>query len=234
MQSFASFVVFSLALACSSQLRADLIINGSFETPDVPNGGFNVFAPGSSGITGWTVIGSGSSDVAIVDQDAFINPLTFNAQSGRQWLDLAGNTTNNQTSGVTQNVATTAGTEYLLSFWVGSATNATFSIFPSTVRLQIDSEAPISLSNTSSPTTMLDWQQFTHQFTATGSTTAITFLNGSAPRTDDENGNELSGLDNVSLRAVPEPSSISMVAICGSAFMLNRKRGRTMRYTRSR
>ena len=60
-----------IAVACAALLsltaaptRAGLIANGSFESPTVPAGGFSNFAGGSTGITGWTVVGDGVSIVS--------------------------------------------------------------------------------------------------------------------------------------------------------------------------
>src|SRR5438045_2462928 len=50
----------------TSALAASLLVNGSFETPTVPAGGFTTFAVGSSAITGWTVVGPAGTNVAPV------------------------------------------------------------------------------------------------------------------------------------------------------------------------
>jgi hypothetical protein len=45
-------------LTCLVSVEATtLITNGSFESPVVPVGSFTNFASGSTGITGWTVVG---------------------------------------------------------------------------------------------------------------------------------------------------------------------------------
>src|SRR6185369_16191668 len=96
--------VIQLAVACVSALtlvvapaRSDLIVNGSFENPTVPSGGYINYARGSTGITGWTVVGVDSSVISSTFTQAGI---TFQAQNGAQWTDLAGVTSNSASSGV--------------------------------------------------------------------------------------------------------------------------------------
>jgi hypothetical protein len=143
-----------LILACASLVflsaRADagLIVNGSFETPPVPAGTFTNFLSGSTAITGWTVVGI---DSALVNGTFTQNGIVFQAQNGNQYIDLAGITSNSTTSGVTQNVATTAGMTYLLSFYVGSATDNVFH-FASTVDLSINGSPRTSFTNNTAPT----------------------------------------------------------------------------------
>ena len=75
--------------------RADLITNGSFETtvPVVAVGTFNLYTPGSAGVTGWTVVGNAGTDIGVVNA---LNQsgIFFPAQSGSNWVDLTGLNTN--------------------------------------------------------------------------------------------------------------------------------------------
>lgn len=181
---------------------ANLITNGSFETPVVPAGGTITYAAGSMSITGWTVVGSGPDSVSLVSTSFMQSGVTFQAQDGQQWIDLAGHTSNSQSSGVTQTIATIPG-PYEISFWVGSADdNVNNFFFPSTIHLSIDGGARVPFTNPIAPPNMLNWQQFVVPFVATGNTTSITFYNGGA------SNNFLSALDNVVVeRVVPEPAN---------------------------
>ncbi len=188
-----------LAVACAAVLtlaggsaEAIPIVNGSFEVPTVPSGGFINYAAGSTAITGWTVVGVDSS---VVSGSFTQSGIVFEARDGNQWIDLAGVTSNSSSSGVTQNVATTIGGVYDLSFYVGSATGGGI-FFPSTVDLSIDGGPRVGFTNPTGPSNMLNWKLFTVQFTATSTTTNITFLNGSAAN------NFLCALDNVSITGV--------------------------------
>ena len=80
----------------ASSASANLITNGSFETPVVPNGGFTNFPAGSNAITGWTVVGV---DSAVTNTNFTQSGIHFQAQDGIQFIDLAGITSNSNTSG---------------------------------------------------------------------------------------------------------------------------------------
>ncbi len=158
----------------STPLFGDLIVNGSFESPDI-DGPFASFDAGSTMIPGWEVVGV---SVAILDNQQVIG-FNFTAQDGNQLMDLAGQQNNNPNNGVVQNVTTTVGADYLLSFYVGSVTDGGL-YFASTVDLSIDGGAQTGYTNPTAPTDMVDWLQFTVPFTAQNSVTTIAFFNGSA------------------------------------------------------
>ena len=148
---------FSLALflagLTAAPANANLILNGSFETPGVPSSSltcgsvFNTacqgyYSPdqtgfpggGSDQIAGWSVIGKdagtfgpGTPYASIMQlgngyTETDFGPtggtLHFNAQDGTQSLDLTGEG-NQGANGVKQSFASTTGTEYFLSFYLG-------------------------------------------------------------------------------------------------------------------
>jgi hypothetical protein len=202
-----------LAIFGSLPLQADSITNGSFETPVVPVGNFTNFASGSTGITGWTVVGA-TGGVSIVSGTFTQNGILFPAENGNQWLDLTGNGINSN-EGVEQTFATTSGAQYTLSFWVGNVFNPG-GIFGTTSTVDVLLGGPkgtslITATNASTTTGIQIWDQFTTTFTATGSTTTLDFLNGD-PGSDNSNG-----LDNVSVNpsgttpTVPEPSTLLLL-----------------------
>ncbi len=213
-----------IAVVCAALLtlsatptRAGLLVNGSFENPTVPAGGFSNFSGGSTAITGWNVVGDG---VSIVSGTFKQNGITFEAQDGKQWLDLTGDGSNSKTDGVSQNVATAIGQSYQLSFYVGSTTDNSL-FFASTVDLSIDGGTRVSYTNPTTPTNMLNWELFSVQFTATTTSTNITFFNGDAPN------NNNSSLDNVTLSGlVPEPASFILLAVGVAGLAIGTARGR--------
>lgn len=117
---------FKIFAVCATFLCASAdaapILNGSFETPTVPAGGFTLFASGSNAITDWTVVGPSFSSVGIISGTLTQFGFTFPAQDGVQWLDLTG-LNSNTTDGVQQTVATTPGALYDLSFFAGNISN---------------------------------------------------------------------------------------------------------------
>jgi len=192
-----------LAWTCALPAHANLIQNGSFEAPVVPLGSYTNFLAGSTAITGWTVVGVDSA----ITRGTFVQSgITFQAQDGVQFIDLAGITSNSKASGVTQSFATSVGTGYEIKFYVGSATDG-ISFFPSAVDLSINGGARSSYFTPAAPTTSLDWKLFTVDFTATTTTTSLYFFNGS------EANNFLGGLDNVGVEItpVPEPSEYALL-----------------------
>lgn len=201
-----------LMCGISLPLQANLIINGSFEVPLVPVGNFMDFNSGSNGITGWTVVGPQASIVS----GAFAQECChFPAEDGVQWLDLTGDGTN-AVQGVQQIVATTPGTLYNLSFWVGNVFDPA-GIFGTTstvnVRLGgIGGTLIFTATNSSTTTGTQTWQQFTTSFTASGASTTLDFLNGDPPN---DNSN---GLDNIVLTAngssgAAEPATLTLLAL---------------------
>ncbi len=189
-----------------------IVANGSFEQPTVPVSLFATFSGGSTAITGWTVVGD---RVSVISTSYVESGIAFNSQSGAQWLDLTGPSSNQASNGVSQDVATTLGQLYRVSFYVGSATNNA-GIFASTVDLSIDGGARLSFTNPTAPRTFMDWQLFSVDFTATSASTNLTFFNGSA------SNNGLSGLDNVTLEVIPAPGAAALLGLGG--LVLTRRR----------
>jgi hypothetical protein len=195
-------------LLCGVSARAALLTNGSFETPVVPAGSFQLFFTGGS-FTGWSVVGA-TGNVGIVSGTFTQNGISFPAEDGSQWLDLTGLNSNSAT-GVQQTVATTPGTTYDLSFFVGNVVNPG-GIFgtTSTVRVLVNGTLLLSATNSQGGTT-LTWEKFSQVFTASSSSTTITFLNGDLP------SGFSNGLDNIVLTAVPasvpEPSASLLLAL---------------------
>jgi hypothetical protein len=83
----------------------------------VPAGGFKLFSTRQA-FTGWRVVGA-RGNVGVVSSRYRGDGITFNAESGAQWMDLTG-FESNMATGVAESVATTRGTKYHLTFWVGN------------------------------------------------------------------------------------------------------------------
>jgi hypothetical protein len=195
-----------LATTCA---QANLITNGSFETPVVPVGSFSLFSVGAATLTGWSVVGSSGQNVGIVNGTFVQNGVSFNAQDGSQWLDLTG-FNSNSTEGVSQTIATTAGDQYQLSYYVGNTTGGGIFGTTSTVNVSVNGVGTFSDTNSTADLTGLNWELFTHTFIATTASTVLAFRNGD-PLTDNSNG-----LDNIvltDLGPVPEPATFVLLLV---------------------
>jgi hypothetical protein len=203
-----------IALAEVDAARADLIANGSFETttPAVVTGACGAFAPGSNGVQSWAVVGSAGTDIAVCNTTFTQFGISFPAENGSNSLDLTGVSSNSDTEGVQQTIATIIGDSYALSFFVGNVDSPSTGFgVTSTVDVSANATSLGAFTNSCTTcTTTWAWQEFSKTFTATSTSTTLTFLNGD-PANDNANG-----LDNVSLvdnvpATVPEPSYIVLV-----------------------
>jgi len=174
------------ASSATASATTNLIKNGSFEGPAVPAGGFKLYSTGQA-LTGWRVVGA-KGNVGIVSGKYFGDGITFTARSGAQWMDLTGLESNSPT-GIAQTVATRAGTEYHLTFWVGNVYDpgGIFGV-SSTIKVYLNGARKLTATNSLHPANHKQaWKKFTLTFKATSGRTTISFIN-SDPRTDNSNG----------------------------------------------
>lgn len=216
MQKTATSLTVLLVLA-GGIAHANLITNGGFETttPAVASGGFLNFIPGATGLTGWTVVGNAGTEVSAVNTNYVSECCSFPAEEGNNWLDLTGDTTNNDTEGVQQTIATTIGDNYSLSFYVGNTydprgvygTTSTVDVFANTTSLGAFTNSCTTC------TSKLTWQPFTTSFTATTTSITLKFLNGD-PANDNSNGlDNIIVLDNGPVGTTPEPGSLALAGL---------------------
>jgi hypothetical protein len=230
-----SWVVVAAIAVVSTTARANLILDGGFESPLVGPGGFQsgfqAFTVGQTFGTGnpWTVVGSSSGNVAVYPNTETIGspPTALNVQEGSQAMDLTGNTDTGSPTGVSQSFATTPGSTYSLLFYVGELNNQAASIV---VNLNGSLfQTATNNSPTSGNTTL--WQLFSYNFTAAGATTTLSFLNNSA------SGTALNGLDNVSVNlavsSTPEPGTAVFLGVGLAGLVAARSRRTTRASTRA-
>jgi Protein of unknown function (DUF642) len=183
----AALAASTLIVSCGTTSAAtNLIKNGSFEKPVVPAGGFKEFSKGQA-FAGWRVVGA-TGNVAVVSGKYQADGITFNANAGAQWLDLTGYGSNTAT-GVAQRVATTSGTRYHLTFWVGNVYDpgGVFGV-SSMVKVYVNGVRGLAATNSLHPANHRQaWKEFALTFKATSRHTTITFINGD-PRNDNSNG----------------------------------------------
>jgi hypothetical protein len=244
---FPKVVSTALLFSCIAAIpaaHANLILNGSFESPIVPSSSlscgvaFNtqcqgfyshdqIGAPlaGPFDIGDWSVIGKGGAPgVAVVMQlgNGYTeNSLRFDPQDGSQSLDLTGEG-NQGANGIKQSVSTIVGTSYVLSFYLGrqDPLASGYEIGPSELDLILNQDAPINFINSNTFSNDVGWTQFSYEFTATTAFTTLAFLNATGV------GNNFTGLDNVDLEAIPEPGTLALFGLGLSALVLLR-RGKT-------
>jgi choice-of-anchor C domain-containing protein len=178
-------------------------------------GGFQFYYAGDNSIPGWTITG-GSVDV--------LRAPRWQPHEGQQSVDLSGVTT----GGIYQDVPTTPGQAYRLSFWLAGNpefTNAGGGPAVKTMRLTWDGApvANLSFDTTGRTTTDLGWTQYTFDIVATDATSRLWFESTTSgfagPLIDDLN------LVEVVPPAVPFPAAV-FLGLGGAACVGVSRRGR--------
>ena len=190
----ATVVGVSVVPTTAGAVPVNLIQNGNFEAVSQSTSTFLTVRTGdSSTISNWTVVTpSRYSGVGSVD---LVSKHYWNAEAGKYSIDLAGST--GVPGGLFQNVTTTTGEMYSLSFW--SAINGQESPGVHHKMGVTVNGSPVDTVRAVSVGRLLDWVQNTVTFTASSTTSRIEF-------DDATPGDTIQGptLDNVSLTAVPD------------------------------
>jgi hypothetical protein len=196
-----------LGAGCMALLAANagasLLTNGSFEDGTLVNDGnaTMTFSAGPTNITGWTAVGR---QVSWIEAG---NPFGLSAQDGSRFLDLTAYNAGAPFGGMSQKVDTTAGQQYVLSFYLGTYTQRWGGPPVSILASAGGTSQTFTVSTTSTAST---WTPFSMLFTASSASTPIT-LTGAA-------GVDYIGLDNVGVDPsgapiIPEPGSYALIAI---------------------
>lgn len=193
------FFIVSMLFAVSAN-AANLVVNGSFEDPDVAVNTWQVFGS----IDGWTTTGAG---IEIRDNVA------GTAYAGDQFAELDSHSNSN----IFQDVITTSGQSYLLSFAYSPRINQPedtngISVFWNGALLEDISAAGGSTHN---------WTIFEYIVTGTGTD----ILQFAATGLDDSLGGSL---DAVSVNAVPIPAAAFLFAPALLGFLGLRRKATTI------
>lgn len=181
-------------------VRAELIINGGFESPALPPGtGF--LTVGNPGLPGWTIFGPGGGRV-----DVILN--YWPPAQGLQSLDLVGDT--GFGTGILQTFATTPGEQYLLSFRYANNVDTTFA----TGRVELLGGTTLLnelVTHAGSTRANMNYLDFEALFTANSPTTTLRFTHVAAgPPAPAFTG---LALDSVSVTLIPEPGSLALLGV---------------------
>ena len=208
-------------VGAAASVHANLLTNGSFESGTFTDQGNDTetFTAGATVMTGWTTTGNFVSWIGPT------NPFGLSAQDGSYFLDLTGYHAGAPFGGVTQTIATTAGKQYELTFYLGSYT-AVWGGPP--VAITATAGGTTGLFTNGATTSHSTWTPENLLFTAAGSSTVVT-LTGEA-------GYNYIGLDNVDVRCVktggcsasgvPEPATLGLLSLGLAAVTLGRRRQR--------
>ncbi len=202
--------VLTLSLFWGAATRAAVIVNGSFESPALAPGAFVNFAAGGEPVGFAWKVGTGNVDLGYLPVSPFVQ---FSAYDGNQGVDLNGN----NRGSIFQDFMTVIGQKYELTFayadnpnegGVSSADVKVVDLGSSSTLLN----ASISHSTSSNgPPPSADYTLFSAFFTATGTSTRLSFESTSA--SNSASGGIILDAVDVSPAAngeVPEPASIAV------------------------
>jgi hypothetical protein len=175
-----SFLVASVVAQIAT--AADLVVNGSFESPDLTTApghidrasGENLTVPpGASSIPSWKVIGA---PVSILRTPYNDGNETLLAGEGLQCADLTGETLNGQ-GGLEQKVPTAPGRNYVLTFQLGVYPGSV--VYQGPIRVQVSAGAATAEFKHDGTATVAGglWQAFALPFHAITASTVIRFQN---------------------------------------------------------
>ena len=185
------------------------VLNGGFESPAHTNND-------GTDPDNWTVIESGVGG----NTDRQVRTRDNAVRTGQMALQLgAGNS--NHDGQLWQAVSTSASQQYTFGVWARAfnTTNPGLQDFTAYLRDGSGTGGSILATISSSGGLTTTWQEYTVDFTALSGTTTIHIIDAASAGAVDSNDTVL---DDVSLTAVPEPSSLALLGLSG--LMLVRRR----------
>jgi hypothetical protein len=199
-------IVMASCLPFVASASLNLVVNGSFDNTGSTysatyynnSEGAMILTPGSTTIPGWTVQ---TGDLDWDQSGAF----GLSAQgSSKYFLDLTDDEVN-APAGISQTITTTPGAKYQVSFWLGSSSVYNPGTTQPFITVNINGNPVQSFDGIGSQAPAQNyWQQYAMDFTASSSSTTLLLQGGNIGI----GHNEYIGLDNVSVTAVPEPTTL--------------------------
>ncbi len=201
---FASLLVLSTALLGAGAVKGNLIVNGDFEDPPIPDRatGFQTYYPGQS-LPGWTVAGD-SIDVVSDDRSSWVS---WNAASGHQSVDLNGY----GKGSISQDLTTVPGQSYDLSF--AMAANPSNSPWVVTMEFLWHGEVVDTISFYTHYGRDPGWVYLNYVLTAATDSARLTF--GSLVN----DGTAGAAIDDIVLTAIPPTVSAEAVPDLGGSWL---------------
>lgn len=197
---------FCLITICATFAKGDLATNGSFENPQSNDS--QVFGFGQIVGNGWNVVSGGT--VYLIPDAVGQGTTPF----GSQFAEIHGDAIAQAISGLT------IGQSYRMNYWVtGRSDNQYFGT--ATLMAAIAGNTDLfqySLFGNNPYGTAVPWQMRSIDFVATSNVEILSFTANGA-----FNSLPLTAIDNVSISAVPEPTSL-LLALSGAACMASQFR----------
>ena len=195
--------------ALNAQAATNLVLDGSFEQASVTSSWHVYTNVSGNTLPDWTLASGAGIEVQTNGTVKYPGGAPVLAQHGSKYVELDSHAGNgglttpgiNTNSVMFQNIATTVGGKYDISFWYMPRPNV------SAASNQINYSFGSSTGNISTVSNLQKtWEQVTFNFTATSALTQLSFAAGG-------NADTLGGfIDNVSvMQAVPEPESYAML-----------------------
>lgn len=193
--------------AVPTHASANLLSNGSFEDPPI-TGGFNTIGAGGS-IGAWSV---GDNGVDLIHD-------YWTAADGLQSVDMSALSTGT----LSQTVNTTAGRNYNLTFWIAGNVEGFNTIKSMNTLIDGNVVGTEFFNITGHTKANMGWTEYSYNFTSAGGPTTVSF------QSLDANPCGMA-LDNVSLKAVPEASTVVLFSLMlvGGGLLLRKRTARSL------
>ena len=208
-------IVVACALAIASPASADLV-NGGFEQGVFGDGSVRQILPvDSTTLPGWTVSGN---SLAWYKTGFALEGNSLSPHEGNFALNLCDGsvrTCDGSVRVVSGAIPTVPGQQYQVSYWVG---NYSANRGPAAVLVEIrdgtSNTLLVSETDAARPTDLPStWQRFSFDFIADGTSNTITFGDVVDPYYTGPVGPTYTGLDDVSIAAVPEASTWALMLL---------------------